>query len=113
MCSARPEFGRIAAEYCDEIILTNEDPYDENPEAILEEIASGFSSSSKFKVQSSKLLKILDRREAIVTALTDAREGDTVIITGKGSETSMALAGGKKIPWSDAQIARELLQKTS
>jgi len=109
----RPEFGRIAAEYCDEIILTNEDPYDENPEAILEEIASGFSSSSKFKVQSSKLLKILDRREAIVTALTDAREGDTVIITGKGSETSMALAGGKKIPWSDAQIARELLQKTS
>ena len=101
----RPEFGRIAGEYCDEIILTDEDPYDEIPEKIIEEIFSGISSSSKFKVK-----KILDRREAIKTALIKAKQGDTVIITGKGSETSMAVADGKKIPWSDWEIVRELLK---
>jgi len=103
----RPEFGRIAAEYCDEVILTNEDPYDENPEEILGQISSGFSQaqSSKLKAQ-----KILDRREAIKSALTSAKEGDTVVITGKGSETSMAVAGDKKIPWSDKEAVRELLQ---
>lgn len=99
----RPEFGRIASEYCDEIILTNEDPYDENPEKIIEDIFLGISSSPNFK--------ILDRREAIQKALMDAQKDDTVIVTGKGSETSMALAGGKKIPWSDKDVIREFLDK--
>jgi UDP-N-acetylmuramoyl-L-alanyl-D-glutamate--2,6-diaminopimelate ligase len=107
----RPEFGRIASEYCDEIVLTNEDPYDEIPEKIIDEIFSGISSSLKFK--SLKVNKILDRREAIRTALTDAREGDTVIITGKGSETSIAVAGGKKLPWSDKDVVREALRQQS
>lgn len=104
----RPEFGRIAAKYCDEIILTNEDPYDENPEEILEQIFSGISqvSSLKFKVS-----RILDRKEAVKKALTLAEEGDTVVITGKGSETSMAVAGGKKIPWSDKEVILKILQK--
>ena len=116
----RPEFGRIAAEYCDEIILTNEDPYDENPEAIMGEIASGFSQAPNHKSQITnnnqitnyKQYKIiLDRREAIRTALTSAREGDTVVITGKGSETSMAVAGGRKLLWSDKDVVREALQQ--
>ncbi len=101
----RSEFGRIAGEYCDEIILTDEDPYDEIPKKIIEEIFSGLSSNSKLKVQ-----KIIDRREAIKTALTKAEQGDTVVITGKGSEISMAVAGGNKIPWSDREIVRELLK---
>ena len=108
----RPEFGRIASEYCDEVVLTDEDPYDENPEKIIDEIFSGFSSSPKSKVQSPKLIRILDRKEAIRKALTDAQRGDIVVITGKGSEASMALAGGKKIPWSDAQIVREELSNS-
>ncbi len=103
----RPEFGRIAAQYCDEIILTNEDPYDENPETILEQIASGLSEAQMSK---SKCLKIVDRKEAIRTALTIAEPGDTVIITGKGSETSMAIAGGKRILWSDKETIEELLK---
>ena len=103
----RPEFGRIASEYCDEIILTNEDPYDENPEKIIEDIFSGISSSQNF--QSLKVSKVLNRREAIRTALKSARESDTVIITGKGSEISMAVAGGKKLPWSDKDVVREFL----
>lgn len=100
----RPEFGRIAAEYCDEVILTNEDPYDENPEAILEQVASGFSKSQKYQ-------KILNRREAIQAALISAGAGDIVVITGKGSETSMAVAGGNKIPWSDKDTVLELLKQ--
>ncbi len=103
----RPEFGRIAGEYCDEIILTDEDPYDEIPEEILDQISSGISKAQSPK---PKAQKILDRREAIRTALTLAKEGDTVIITGKGSETSMAVAGGRKIPWSDKKIVQEFLR---
>jgi UDP-N-acetylmuramoyl-L-alanyl-D-glutamate--2,6-diaminopimelate ligase len=114
----RPEFGRIAAEYCDEIILTNEDSYDESPQSIIKDVEKGFSKlETKNPVKARgplgfsgyKLETILDRREAIRTALTSAREGDTVVITGKGSEISMAVAGGKKIPWSDRDVVREYL----
>ncbi|KKT81047.1 MAG: hypothetical protein A3B99_05420 [Candidatus Yanofskybacteria bacterium RIFCSPHIGHO2_02_FULL_44_12b] len=104
----RPEFGKIAAEYCDEIILTDEDPYDENPEEILNQILSGFSS--QFPISNFQFSKILDRKEAIKKALTLAQDHDIVVITGKGSEMSMAVAGGKKVPWSDRDIVRELLQ---
>lgn len=101
----RLEFGRIATKYCDEIILTNEDPYDEDPMAIVEEIRAGIQAE-----KTSAVHIIIDRREAIHYALTDAKEGDTVIITGKGSETSIALADGKKIPWSDKSIVQEFLK---
>ncbi len=101
----RPEFGRIAAQYCDEIILTNEDPYDENPLSIIKEIESGFPQSV---IHNSKFVILLDRREAIKKAIDSAQSGDTVIITGKGSESSMAIGGGKKIPWSDKKAAEEL-----
>jgi UDP-N-acetylmuramoyl-L-alanyl-D-glutamate--2,6-diaminopimelate ligase len=103
----RPEFGKIAAGYCDQIILTNEDPYDENPLSILEQIESGFS---QIQMSKSKIQKIIDRREAIKQALTLASQGDIVAITGKGSETSIAVAGGRKIPWSDKAVVEELLK---
>ena len=99
----RPEFGKIASLYCDQIILTDEDPYDENPRTILEEVRSGISRE---KIQTTK--EILDRKEGIKTAISMAEQGDVVVITGKGSETSMAVAGGKKIPWSDRDIVAEL-----
>jgi UDP-N-acetylmuramoyl-L-alanyl-D-glutamate--2,6-diaminopimelate ligase len=102
----RPEFGRIASTYGDEIILTNEDPYDEGPQAIIEEVRAGISSE-----KASVTHVVIDRREAIHRALTDAQKGDIVIITGKGSETSMALANGKKIPWSDRGIVEEFLAR--
>ncbi len=101
----RPEFGKIAAEYCDQIILTNEDPYDENPEEILNQIEAGIGGGLKFKS-----FKILDRKGAIKQALTLAESGDIVVITGKGSETSIAVAGGRKIPWSDKEVVEGLLK---
>jgi len=104
----RPEMGRIAAEYCDEIILTDEDPYDENPQEILNQIESGFLSSVKRKAQSVK--KILDRRGAIRQALELARPGDTVIITGKGAEPLMMGPNGLKIPWDDRGVVRTELK---
>jgi UDP-N-acetylmuramoyl-L-alanyl-D-glutamate--2,6-diaminopimelate ligase len=98
----RPVLGEIAAKYCDEVIVTNEDPYDEDPLQIIEEVASGTRGKAR---------KILDRREAIREALKLAKEGDIVVITGKGCEPSICVKGGKKIPWDDRKVVREEFQK--
>ena len=98
----RRELGQIADEFCNEIILTNEDPYDEDPNQILSEIESGISAKP--------VLKILDRKEAIAKAIDDAQRGDNVIITGKGSEPWMMGPKGTKLPWDDRNITREVLK---
>ncbi len=98
----RPLMGRIADEHCDEVILANEDPYDEDPGAIMEAMASGMSRSPRI---------IMDRREAIATALSLARTGDVVLITGKGTDPYIMEAGGKRTPWGDAQVVREELKR--
>ena len=96
----RPELGKIAQEYCSRVIVTNEDPYDEDPATIINEVAV----NPAFE-------KILDRRTAIEKAISYAAPGDTVIITGKGAEPLMAVAGGKKIAWDDREVARLILRK--
>lgn len=96
----RPELGKLAAKYCQEIIVTNEDPYDEDPMEIIEQVAKGTNGKAK---------KILDRGEAIKEALKLARTGDTVVITGKGCESWICVKGGKKIPWDDRRVVREEL----
>src|SRR3989344_4889776 len=96
----RPEMGKIAAKFCDEIILTNEDPYDEDPQKIIDEVAGG----RNFK-------KIINRREAIREAIKSAQSGDTVIITGKGAEPWLMGPNGTKIPWDDREVTIEELAK--
>ena len=91
----RPVLGEIANKYCREIIVTNEDPYDENPTDIINQVA---------KTAGQNVKRIIDRKEAIKTALNMATPEDTVIITGKGSEPWMCLENDKKIPWSDKNI---------
>jgi len=98
----RPVLGGLAAKYCDEVIVTNEDPYDEDPWQIIEQVAAGAKGKAR---------KILDRREAIREALRLAKEGDLVVITGKGCEPSICLAGGKKIPWDDRIVVKEEVQR--
>ena len=98
----RPVLGKIAAKYCHRIIITNEDPYDENPMEIINQVAE----SAGFKVR-----KILDRREAINQALKTSEAGDVVIITGKGSEPCICVAEGRKIPWDDRDVVREEFKK--
>jgi UDP-N-acetylmuramoyl-L-alanyl-D-glutamate--2,6-diaminopimelate ligase len=101
----RPEFGKIAAEYCSEVFITNEDPYDEDPQIIMDEIIAGYVAVKG----NNNLNKILDRREAIKAALKAARPGDTVILTGKGAESVIMGPHGARIPWDDRTVARELL----
>ena len=98
----RPVLGETAAKFCQEIIITNEDPYDENPMEIINQVAEGAKGKAK---------KILDRREAIKKALELIKPGDAIIITGKGCEPWMCVAGGKKIPWDDRKIVREEFEK--
>ncbi len=95
----RPVLGKIAAEHCREIIITDEDPYDEDPLEIMQQVAEGVG------VKPHSI--VLDRKEAIKKALELAKPEDTVIITGKGAEPLMCVADGKKIPWDDRQIVRE------
>ena len=96
----RPEMGKIVGENCDVVILTNEDPYNEDPLAILEGIRSGVEDKTKVQI-------ILDRREAIRKALEVAREEDIIAISGKGSDPGIIVAGGKRLEWDDRQVARE------
>ena len=119
----RPVLGEIAAKYCDEVIVTNEDPYDENPMEIIEQVAKGAENISINQFtpldnlsngaghHKSVVLKILDRREAIREALKIALSEDVVIITGKGCEPWICVAKGKKIPWDDREVVREQLLK--
>jgi UDP-N-acetylmuramoyl-L-alanyl-D-glutamate--2,6-diaminopimelate ligase len=106
----RPVLGEIAAKYCDEVIVTNEDPYDEDPMEIIEQVAQGAEKIS-INQHKSAVYKILDRREAIIKSLELAKAGDIVIITGKGCEPWICVKGGKKIPWDDRQIVREEFKK--
>ncbi|MFC1700799.1 Mur ligase family protein [Patescibacteria group bacterium] len=99
----RQEMGKIADKYCDEIIITNEDPYDEDPQKIIDEVANG--------IKNKTAIKIIDRQKAIQKALQSAEQGDIVIITGKGCEPWMCVAGGKKISWDDRKIVREEFEK--
>ena len=98
----RPEMGAVADAHCSHIILTNEDPYDENPETIINEVGVGI------KTQTPEI--IMDRRDAIRKALSIAKEGDAIIITGKGTDPYIMEANGEKIPWDDARIVREDLK---
>ena len=98
----RPEMGRIADETCEKVILTNEDPYDEDPRAIVGAMAAGMKRAPEI---------IMDRREAIHAALAAARPGDAVLVSGKGTDPFIMGPRGTKTPWSDAAVVREELER--
>jgi UDP-N-acetylmuramoyl-L-alanyl-D-glutamate--2,6-diaminopimelate ligase len=98
----RKAMAEIADKYCAEIILTDEDPYDDDPREIAEEMAK-FTSPNKTTL-------IMDRREAISSAIKLARTGDMVLITGKGTDPYIMRANSVKEPWSDAKTAEEVCQ---
>ncbi len=99
----RPVMGSIASEQADIIILTNEDPYHEDPEQIIDEIEAGVT-----KKKDETYFRIFDRRKAITKAITLAEEGDIVLVTGKGAEETMAL-GDKRVPWNERRVIEEIL----
>ena len=102
----RKEMGKIAAEYCNEIILTDEDSYDEDPKNILDEIRNGINEAS---FPPEHIHEIIDRREAIRHAIQMLRKGDVLIATGKGSEEWIHIAHGKRIPWNEKREFEEAL----
>jgi UDP-N-acetylmuramoyl-L-alanyl-D-glutamate--2,6-diaminopimelate ligase len=103
----RPIMGQIAAQMSDFIVITDEDPREEDREQILREIASGAESAGKD--EGRDFLCIADRTQAIATAFARARSGDTVLLAGKGHEQSIII-GREKIPWDDRRVAREQLR---
>jgi len=108
----RPEMGKIADQYCDEIILTNEDPYDEDPRKIVDEMA--------IVIRPEKLTIEMDRRKAIRLAIKKASDNlgkpeqqnnCIVLLTGKGTDPYIMGPKGAKTQWDDKTVAEEELRK--
>jgi len=117
----RPIMGKIVAKFSDYAIVTNEDPYHEDPQRIIDEVFKGVVATNKekdldknvharHKEEGRNCWRIMDRREAIAKALSLAQSGDFVIVTGKGAEETMAV-GNERIPWNDKNVILEELKK--
>ncbi len=99
----RPVFGKILDKYCDMIILTEDDPRDENPADIANEIASG--------IEKTNYVMILDRYAAIREAIDLADVNDTIIILGKGDEKFIYREFGREPYKGDDVLVHEILKK--
>jgi UDP-N-acetylmuramoyl-L-alanyl-D-glutamate--2,6-diaminopimelate ligase len=97
----RKSMAEVADEHCSHVILTNEDPYDEDPRAIVDAMKEGL-------VKHEPEI-IMDRRQAINRAISLAGSGDAVLITGKGTDPYIMGPNGTKQEWDDATVAREEL----
>lgn len=104
----RPAMGELAGKLADYVIVSNVDPYDDDPQEIIEDIAK--VAEAQGKIRNQNLFCIEDRREGIKKALSLASPNDIVLITGKGSEQSMILSG-KTLSWDDRLVVREELTK--
>lgn len=134
--SKRPILGKLAAQYADYVIITNEDPYDEDPKKIINEVFAGVmalsqetclyqaylkrtglsnlkmpNKSQNTKIEGLNAWRILDRRQAIKKALDLAGPNDIVVITGKGSEQCIVGKNNQKIPWDERGEVHALLQE--
>lgn len=106
----RPAMGAVAARLADVTVLTDEDPREEDREQILEEIAAGAEVAGS--VRGSTLHLIADRQEAIALAISQAKRGDTVLLAGKGHESSILMADGPH-PWDELAVAQTALAARS
>lgn len=100
----RPLQGKVMAELADIVIITSEDPRNEDPMAIIHDIEVGTAGGD------ADVHLVEDRREAIALAFSNAGPGDVVLLAGKGHETSI-IWGFEHRPWDEAAIARELLAR--
>jgi UDP-N-acetylmuramoyl-L-alanyl-D-glutamate--2,6-diaminopimelate ligase len=108
----RPKMGFAAASMSDVVVVTSDNPRSEEPRAILEEILPGVRRAlgvgEGAALPPERCLVLVDRREAIRRAIEMARQGDCVVIAGKGHETYQIL-GDRTVPFDDRQVAREAL----
>ncbi|MBP9701780.1 MAG: hypothetical protein KBD47_02235 [Candidatus Pacebacteria bacterium] len=99
----RKEMGAIADRECEMVYITNEDPYDEDPQQIMNDVASG--------VTTKKPVLIFGRRDAIKEAIKHAQIGDVILISGKGTDPFIMGPNGANLPWSDAEVTKEVLKE--
>ncbi len=129
----RPIMGALAARFCDQVIITDEEPYSEDPLTIIEEIAKGVPRGrTLFKASREQILKqekppvikkpegesgegiwwwkIPDRKEAIQTAIARGKLDDVILITGMGAQTTK-IVNDEKVAWSDREIIEGILDQ--
>ncbi|MEY4744452.1 MAG: hypothetical protein RL272_397 [Candidatus Parcubacteria bacterium] len=107
----RTVLGALAAKHADLVVVTNEDPYDEDPQAIIDAVARGARDAGK--KDGIDLFVVPDRRDALEKAVNMAARGDLVIATGKGAEQWICVADGKKVPWDErVEMRRAIAKKT-
>lgn len=99
----RPKMGKIAAQLSDHVIFTSDNPRDENPETIIEEIQAGVQPQN-----TGKTLSIIDRYDAIKTACKLSKANDIILVAGKGHETYQIIKGKKK-DFDDMKIIKSCL----
>lgn len=102
----RSKMGNIATRLSDLAIITSDNPRDENPDEIIQEIERGIEPQN-----TNKYLSITDRKQAIRTAIKMAAPKDIILIAGKGHENYQEI-NGKHFPFDDMKIAKELLKNT-
>ena len=100
----RPAMGAVASRAADRVVITSDNPRDESPEAIIDEIVEGIDRAS-----SARVVRIVNRREAICEAIASAKRGDVVVIAGKGHESTQEFAD-RTIDFDDRAVARECLE---
>lgn len=100
----RPEMGKIACEIADVVVVTSDNPRDEEPLSIIDEILLGINTiQDKESDMAIEYHSIVDRNAAISFAMKNMKEDDILLIAGKGHETYQEVAG-KKIPFDDVQV---------
>jgi UDP-N-acetylmuramoyl-L-alanyl-D-glutamate--2,6-diaminopimelate ligase len=105
----RPLMGEIGARLADVLLVTSDNPRSEDPAAIVAEIMAGVERVPR-PTQAVSVQAEVDRRTAIERAVALARDGDVLVIAGKGHEQGQELAGGLKVPFDDIAVAREALR---
>lgn len=109
----RPILGALAGRNADIVIVTDEDPYHENPAAIIDQVAAGVARGApktRPKLIGENFFKVLDRRQAVKQALGMAKRNDLVLLTGKGHERVMVV-GATKLPYREQEVVRQELRK--
>lgn len=110
----RPEMGQVAARRSDVVVVTSDNPRNEDPQAILRDIVEGLAGEGWVEAPEAAdpargaFLVIPDRKSAIARALSLARPGDTVAIAGKGHE-DVQIIGERRLPFDDRQAVRDIL----
>ena len=102
----RPIMGEIAGRNADRIMLTDDESYNEDPQAIREQVMSGIEQAGA----GMKVTEFAERRDAIEKAISIAKKGDTILITGMGHE-QYRIVNGERLPWNDGDVVREIVSQ--